>query len=237
MSALEILVRLSLTLASVCINIPGNVNRWASGAISLFAIGVTIELAIRPYANYLVRRALLGSGALVTIFITAGLLLNVTPWGLTRVSWNFAWLIFSVCVLWRRRKLRSDWKRPIIRVNFFGVSIVLTAFILVGALILALAGVRNSDEQSRLSFSTVTVDAHSVVVEINATSVSGNYEILAATATGVQRYSSGPFRIQAGSKGMVMKKSIPVKFAGRLVVSLEATANKYVLRQLIVVVK
>ena len=73
---------------------------WLTAPLSLLSIATTAELAVRPYAVNVVDRVLLGCGAVVTTLILLGIVLNLTPWGLTLATWNLAWLIVSAGVLW-----------------------------------------------------------------------------------------------------------------------------------------
>jgi hypothetical protein len=233
--AIEIAVRVLLILVSAGVSLSGSVNVWISGVVSLLGIAATVELMVRPYADYMVARVLLACGALATTLILVGLLLNVTPWGLTRTSWAITWLSFSFCVLWLRRRSRTNWNRPVIKMNFLIFSIIVAALILIGSVLVALAGVRDASRKPLLSFSLVSVTPKNVVVEISATSLSGRYSIITMQSNStVPRYSSMQFSVKAGSKGLTVKESVPIPTAGRWVVNLQDESDRRVVRELIV---
>ena len=102
MSRLEILFRAVLN-ACIAATIALGPSVWIATPLFLAGIAVTGELAVRPYARSGIERALLVCGATVTVLILIGLCLNLTPWGLTRGTWAFSWLLVSTAVLiWRR---------------------------------------------------------------------------------------------------------------------------------------
>ena len=197
----EVALRLAL-IAGLFGAILCNVSTWITAPLGLVSIAATSELAVRPYATNATNDFFLSCGATVTTFIIAGLGLSLTPWGLTRTTWSATSLdIISVGVLIRRRGARTSVKR----LSLTGVWplipwMVLASLILIVAVILALAGVRDWDEKPLLAFSVVSMSHDSAVVEIEATSITGKYRIMATSNTQkAVRYSSPLLTIRAGN--------------------------------------
>jgi hypothetical protein len=234
-SPLEVLVRLILIAGSVCINLDGHINVWVSGIVGLVTILATAELAVRPYGAKIFDRLLLMAGGLVATFIILGLLLNLTPWGLTLETWNAAWGAVSILVLIWRRGSRTHIVIPRGFINVFGLSVVVAVIIIIGAGVLAIDGVKKWDEKSVLSFSLVASSSTSVVTQINATSISGIYSITAFSKTNkASHYSSEPFSISAGSDGQMIRERIPVNAKGSWVIDLDSADGRNVVRELII---
>jgi hypothetical protein len=234
-SLLEVLVRLILIAGSVCINLDGHINVWVSGSVGLVSMFATAELAVRPYGAKVFERLLLMAGGLVTTFIILGLLLNLTPLGLTLETWNAAWGVISVLVLIWRRGNRTHVVIPRKFVNVFSLSMVVAIIIIIGAGVLAIDGVKKCDEKSVLSFSLVSSSSTSVVTQINATSISGSYSIAAFSQTNAaSHYTSRPFSISAGSDGQMIRERIPVKAKGPWVIDLDSADGGKVVRELII---
>lgn len=235
MSLLEVLIRLILIAGSACINLDGHINVWISGIVGLVSILATAELAVRPYGAKVFDRLLLMAGGLITTFIILGLLLNLTPLGLTLETWNAAWGVISVSVLIWRRGNRTQIVVPKGFVNVFSLSVVVAIIIIIGAGVLAIDGVRKWDEKSVLSFSLVSSNSTSVVTQINATSISGSYSIAAFSQTNTaSHYTSRPFSISAGRDGQMIRERIPVKANGRWVIDLDSADGDKVVRELII---
>lgn len=235
MSPVEVLVRLILIAGSACINLDGHINAWVSGSVGLVSMLATAELAIRPYGAKVFDRLLLMAGSLVTTFIILGLLLNLTPWGLTLETWNAAWGVVSIFVLVWRRGDRTHIVIPRKFLNVFSLSIVIAIIIIIGAGVLAIDGVKKWDEKSVLSFSLVSSSSTSVVTQINATSISGSYSIAAFSQTNkASHYTSRLFSISAGSDGQMIRERIPVRTKGRWVIDLDSADGGKVVRELII---
>lgn len=235
MSLLEVLVRLILIAGSVCINLDGHVNVWISGSIGLVNMLATAELAIRPYGAKVFDRLLLTAGGLVTGFIILGLLLNLTPLGLTLGTWNAAWGVISIVVLIWRRGNRTHIAVPGRFFNVFSLSIVVAIIIIIGAGVLAIDGVKKWDEKPVLSFSLVSSSSTSVLTQINATSIDGSYTIAAFSRTNAaSHYTSRPFSISAGSDSQIIRERIPVRAKGPWVIDLDSAGGGRVVRELII---
>lgn len=238
MSALEVLVRLILIAGSACINLDDHINVWVSGSVGLVSILATAELAVRPYSARVFDRLLLMAGGLVATFIILGLLLNLTPWGLTLETWNAAWGVVSILVLIWRRGDRTHIVIPKKFVNVFSLSVVIAIIIIIGAGVLAIDGMKKWDEKSVLSFSLVSSSSTSIVTQINATSISGSYSIAAFSRTNkASHYTSRPFSVSAGSNGQMIRERIPVMVKGPWVIDLDSTDGGKVVRELIINVR
>jgi hypothetical protein len=232
---LEATLRVTL-IASLFGTIMYGVTVWIIAPLGLVAIAATAELAVRPYAANAADRLLLACGAVVTTLILIGLALNLTPWGLTKTTWNVAWLIVSIGVLsWRRTiatsitSIASRWAAA----RSYSVWIAAASLILVAAVILALAGVRIWDRKPVLAFSVVSRDNNSVVVEIEATSITGEYQIIATSpAPQALQYSSGPLTIKADGNGRQIRARVPLNVAGTWTIDLESAYNDTVVRWL-----
>jgi hypothetical protein len=232
-SALEVLVRLIVIGGSAGINLDGHLSTWISGSLGLVAMVATAELAVRPYGAKVFDRLLLIAGSLVVTLILLGVVLNVAPWGLTRGTWNAAWLVLSILVLFWRRGIRTRVILPGRFINVVSLSIVVAAAIIVGAGVLAINGVKKWDEKSILSFSLVSSSSTNITTEINATSVRGSYSIVAFSQTHKKsHYMSKPFSVSAGSSGETVQEQVPVKVRGPWVINLESAGK--VVRELIV---
>lgn len=235
MSVLEVLVRLLLIAGSSGINLDGHLSAWLSGIVGLVAMAATVELAVRPYAAKLFDRLLLMAGSLIAALIVLGFVLNLTPWGMTLETWNVAWAALGLLVLcWQRR---SRTVLPKVPLNVVTMSIVVAGVIIVGAGTLAISAVNKWDGKPVLAFSEVSASATSVITEIDATSVSGSYSIVAfpqASKTKNSRYTSKPFSISAGTGGQTIQEQVPVAVKGTWVIDLEPAHGGTVLRELIV---
>jgi hypothetical protein len=233
--AREVAVRLLLILGSAGINLDGQANPWVSGIISLASIAATAELAVRPYGSKVLDRLLLAAGGLVVTLILLGLLVNLTPLGLTRGTWNIAWAALSIFVLFWRRDSRTEVSFRRIPINALSLSIVAAAAIIAGAAALAASGVHKWEGQSTLSFSLAAVSSTVVTTEINATSVSGGYSIVAFLQSHKQtHYTSKPFELTADRSGATVREQVPIGARGRWVIDLEPAGGGTVLRELIV---
>jgi hypothetical protein len=210
----EIALRLIL-IASLFAAIFSGVTVWLMAPLGLIAIAATTELAVRPYSANSVDRLLLGCGAVVTAFIVIGLALNLTPWGLTKTTWNAAFLVVSIGVLIWRREIRTNFGWPAAEMRSLGGWMVAASLMLVAAGIVTLAGVQRSDQQPVLAFSVVSESTNAVVVEMEATSITGSYQIT-ATSKGpkARTYSSALFTVNAGSDGEQIRKRVPISIAG-----------------------
>jgi hypothetical protein len=236
---LEVTLRLVL-IAGLLAVIAASPAVWVTAPVALVAIAATAELAVRPYGADPASRLLLACGALVTVLILAGLALNVAPWGLTRLTWGAAWLVISVAVLVWRRHSGTDlaWLsrlRPTGRPGgpglAMGLWITAAAVILVAAVVLAQAGVRNWDRRPVLAFSVVSRDTRAVVVQVQATSVTDRYQIV---ATGPGHYTTPYFTVAAGGTGTQVRKRVPLSRAGTWIIDLQSGGQTVRKLQLIV---
>lgn len=239
MPRLELLVR---AILNVCIAaaIGLGLTAWLAAPLFLVGIALTAELAMRPQARSGAEKILLICGAIVTAFILIGLLLNLTPWGLTRATWAVAWLVVSGAVLLRRRgyatsisidRLRSHVNRHWV-MGLYGVG-ALAIFAVAG--ILAMAGVRSSNQKPLLEFSLVSKSSSSVVVQIHAISTKATYQIVADSENHQARnYSSPIISVNAGPQGQTLNESVPVNVGGPWDISLSGVSGSYDTRELIV---
>jgi hypothetical protein len=210
-----------------------NVAVWITAALGLIAIAVTAELAVRPYATNAADRLLLSCGAAVTSLILIGLVLNLTPWGLTKTTWSSAWLIVSAGILIWRRERRTK-IRPLTAREWTLSAWVISASLIFGAAaVLAITGVRHANQQPDLAISVISRSAHTITVEIEATSTTGGYQI---TATSNQkkahRYSSPVISVRAGGNGERIQERLPVNVAGIWTIDLLSADNGSMIRQL-----
>jgi hypothetical protein len=228
----EVALRLAL-IVGLCVAIMYDVTIWIAASLCLIAIAVTAELAVRPYATSAVDRLLLSCGAVVTTLILVGLGLNLTPWGLTQATWTVAWSILSIGVLAWRRRLRSDLGRPTARITSVGLWASLACLIIVGAGMLALAGVRHWNRQPVLAFSIVSTSADAVLVEIDATSITERYRIVAnSRVSGARQYFGAPLTIGSGGDGERVFMHVPINVPGVWIIRLESANNGRTLRWL-----
>jgi hypothetical protein len=227
----EIALRLAL-IASLFGAILCNVSAWITAPLGLVSIAATSELAVRPYATNAADRLLLGCGATVTTFIIIGLGLNLTPWGLARTTWSVTWLVISIGVLIRRRRVRTRIKRlPV--AGFWSLIpwMVFASLILIVAVVLALAGVRDWDEKPVLAFSVVSMSRDSAVVEIEATSITGKYRIMATSNTQkALQYSSPLLTIRAGGSEEQVRERVLLNAAGTWTIDLQSADSGTVVR-------
>jgi hypothetical protein len=244
-SRLEVTLRLVL-IAGLPAVIAASPAVWVTAPVALVAIAATAELAVRPYGADPASRLLLACGALVTVLILAGLALNLLPWGLTRLTWAAAWLVISVAVLVWRRHSATDltWLTRLKSVGrlkslgrpggpglAMGLWITAAAVILAAAAVVAQAGVRNWDRKPVLAFSVVSRDTQAVVVQIQATSVTDRYQIV---ATGPGHYTTPYFTVAAGGTGTQIRKRVPLSRAGTWIIDLQSGGQTVRKLQLIV---
>ena len=226
---LEAAARLAL-IAGLAAAITLGSTVWVTAPLGLLAIAAMAELAVRPYAASPADRFLLGCGAVVTVLILAGLALNLTPWGLTRATWTGTWLLVSVGVLVWRRDLHTHIRWPGAWMKSSGIWAILASVILVFAVVVALAGVRRWDQRPALAFSVVSQTSSAVVVEIDATSTTGEYEILARSDTYPGRYASASVDLDAGGGGLRLRERLPVSTSGAWTIDLRSVARKVTVR-------
>jgi hypothetical protein len=224
----ELILRLT-SISSPLIAIAYNASMWITAPLSLIALAATAELAIRPYATNAADRLLLGCGAIVVVFIVIGLILNLTPWGLTTTTWSASWLAISLGVLIWRRGFRTGIGWPAAEIRSLGVWVILTSLILTAAVVVALAGLRAWNKKPLLALSVVSKNQHSVVVEIEANSIKGAYQIVAtSTAPSSHQYSSKILYIDAGANGERVQERIPINISGAWKINLESPNNMVV---------
>ncbi len=235
MPVLEVLVRLLLIAGSAGINLDGHLSVWLSAAVGLAAMVATVELAVRPYGATLFDRLLMMAGSLLAALILLGVVLNFTPWGMTLETWNVAWAVLGLLVLFWRRQSRTQVRLPKIPINVLSLSIVLAAAIIIGAGALAISAVRKWDGKPVLAFSLVSSSATTITTEIDATSVSGRYSIVAfPQVRKTSRYTSKPISVSAGTGGQTIQERVPVSAKGTWVIDLEPADGGTVIRELIV---
>jgi hypothetical protein len=238
-SRLEIFSRAVLN-AGIVAAIASGLSAWIAAPLFLVGVAATGELAMRPYARNGVDRVLFICGATVTALILIGLCLNLTPWGLTRGTWAFSWLVVSSAVLvWRRAsatfipvdRIRLYCARHWL-VGLYGLAAI-AIFIVAG--VIAMSGVRIWNQKPMLAFSLVSKNSSTVVVKIDAISTNGTYRIVASSGSPhAQRYSSPPISVSAGAKGQALNESVPVNVSGRWTIYLNAVNGSTGLRELIV---
>ena len=225
----------SALIAGLFGSVAASLAAWITAVLGFAAIAATAELATRPYAANLIDKLLMGSGAVVTAFIIVGLGLTLTPWGLTRTTADVAWLVLSLGVLIWRRQLGTRITLPAAEIRSLGIWVILAGVILAGGAALAAAGVRHWNQRPALAFALVSKNANSVVVEIEATSVTGRYQIVASSKVhGAQQYSSPLLRINAGGDGERLREQVPINIAGAWTIDLQSADDSSVVRYLIV---
>jgi hypothetical protein len=217
------------------VNLDGHVNPWISGIISLISIAATVELAVRPYGSKVADRLLLAAGGLIVTLVLLGLALNLLPWGLTRGTWNITWALLSILVLFWRRGALTGIRFPRIPINVLSLSIAAAAVIIAGAAALAASGVHKWEGQPALAFSLAGVSSTGVATEIDATSVSGSYNIVSMYQFDKHTYyTSKPFEVTADQNGTTLREQVPVAGKGRWVIYLYQAGSSKALRELIV---
>jgi len=238
-SRLEVFLRAVLN-ACILVTIALGLSAWISTPLFLAGVAVTGELAVRPYARNAVDRVLLICGSTIVALILIGLFLNLTPWGLTRGTWAFSWLVVSSAVLiWRRASGASIAADRIRRycarhwlTGLYGIAAV-AIFVVAG--IIAMSGVRAWSQKPMLAFSLVSKNSSVVVVRIHAVSTNGTYRIVAESGNPhAHLYSSPAILVSAGAKGEAFNESVPVNVSGRWTIYLNAINGSTGLRVLIV---
>jgi hypothetical protein len=228
----EVMLRMALIIGLLAAS-AYSVTVWIIAPLGLLAIAVTAELAVRPYATNAADRLLLGCGAVVTAFILVGLALNLTPWGLTRTTWTLAWLAGSIGILIWRRRLGTRIGLPTARIRTQSFWMISAAVISAAAVALAIAGVRHSSKQPVLAFSVVSTGLDAVLVEIDATSVSGQYQITASSSNKkANEYFSPLLKVNAANGSKRIRESVPVNVTGTWTINLRSADNNQTIRQL-----
>jgi hypothetical protein len=230
----EIALRLTLAVSLFCAVVYNQIY-WLTAVLGLMAIIATAELAVRPYASNAIDKLLIGSGTVVVTLIIIGLSLALTPWGLNRITVGVVWLVVSLVVLGCRRRLRTSIQLPIIEMSSLSVWVVSASLILAVGIVLALAGVRYWNQRPALAFSVVAKSTNSVMVEIEATSLTGRYHIVADSKTqGARRYFSSLLTIKADGKGEILQERVPINIAGSWTIDLQSAVDDSVVRLLTV---
>jgi hypothetical protein len=230
----EIALRLTLSVG-LAVAIAYHVAVWLTTPLGFLAIAATAELAVRPYAKNSIDRLLLSCGAVVTALILIGLVLNLTPWGLTSMTWAVAWAILSIGVLGWRRRLGTNIRRPEATLISLSPWFLSASLIFVVAGILALAGVRQWNRQPVLALSLVSTSSNAIIIEIDSTSINKKYRIVATSkVAGARRYSSAPFTVKSTGNGAHILEHVPINVAGAWRVGLEQANSSTTVRLLIV---
>lgn len=231
----EVAIRLGLnvgaTLAIAC-----GVSVWLSAPLMLLALAAACELAVRPYGHQSADRLLLSAGALVTVTILLGLLLNFLPWGLTRGTWAVTQLLVgSSIIFWRRDE------RTVLPARIWSASVAIwgaglaSAFIFVAAGYIAQAGARTWDQKPALALSLISQSRKSFVVQIDATSVTGKYRIEATLNRAARgRHLTAIVSIDAASGARTIQEQVNVSEPGRWTVTLRPENGSYGKRSLVV---
>lgn len=215
MQRLELVARV-LLMTGFCAAIWSGVTVWLEVPLALIAITATTELAVRPYAANAADRLLLGCGAIVTALIIIGLGLNLLPWGLTKTTWNIAWLALSTGVLAWRRGLSTGFVWPLPQTRALSGWLIAAALIIAAAVAVSVVGVQHWDQKPLLAFSVVSESNNSVVVEIEATSMSGTYQITALPQPSEKTsYESAPFTVNAASGSEQLRERVPIDVPGK----------------------
>jgi hypothetical protein len=233
----EIALRSAL-IAGLFGSVAASLAPWITAVLGFAAIAATAELAIRPYAANAIDKLLMGSGVVVTAFIIVGLGLTLTPWGLNRITADVAWLVLSLGVLFWRRQLGTTITLPAAEVRSLGLWVVLAGVVLAVGVVLAAAGVRHWNQRPALAFAVVSKSHGSVVVEIEATSVTGRYQIEAKSkVNGAQAYSSPTLTVNAGGDGERLQERVPINISGAWTINLQSADDAAIVRYLIVNVR
>ena len=228
----EVTLRLALIVALFAAIIFNNAV-WITAPLGLIAIAVTAELAVRPYATNAADRLLLSCGAVVTTLILIGLVLNLTPWGLTKTTWSSAWLIVSAGILIWRRECRTKIRPLNAKAWTLSAWMISASLIFGAAAVLAIAGVQHANRQPDLAFSVISRSAHAITVEIDATSTTGGYQITATSSQKkAHRYSSPVISVRAGGSGERIRESLPVNVPGIWTIDLQSADSGSIIRQL-----
>lgn len=215
-------------------------SAWILAPLFVVGVAMTGELALRPYARNGVGKILIICGATVVAMILIGLLLNLTPWGLTRATWAVSWFVVSTAVLYWHRTLSTsisiDRIRSSLRHHWVtGLYGVAALAIFIFAYVLAMSGVRIWSQKALLEFSLVSNSSSSVAVKIHAVSTDGTYRIVAESGSRhARRYSSPPIVVNAGANGQTLNENVPINVAGRWNIYLSAIDGSKGSRQLIV---
>ena len=235
MSWPEVALRLALNVAIAAAIVFG-LAAGVCAPLVLLGAGATAELAVRPYASNMADELLLGCGAIITVLILIGLCLNLTPWGLTRGTWAVAWLIVSGAVLaWRSVLGIGRIRLSVTRINSISLWVFAALLVFIAAGAIAMAGVHSWDQRPVLAFSLLSKSTSAVVVEVDATSTTGTYNIVATSdSPGAHHYFSPPVVVRANARGQALKRSVPINVSGRWTIYLDSVRGPSHLRELIV---
>jgi hypothetical protein len=86
-----------------------------------------------------------------------------------------------------------------------------------------------------LAFSLLSKSTSAVVVEVDATSTTGTYNIVATSdSPGAHHYFSPPVVVRANARGQALKRSVPINVSGRWTIYLDSVRGPSHLRELIV---
>jgi hypothetical protein len=212
-----------------------NLAGWITATLGFVAIITIAELAVRPYAANAIDKLLMGTGAVVTALIIIGLGLTLTPWGLNRITADVAWLVVSLAVLTWRRGLKTNIQLPTAEMRSLSIWAASASLILVVGVIFAAAGIRHWNQRPALAFSLSSKRTGSVVVEIEATSVTGRYQIVADSKVhGAHHYLSSLLTVKAGGDGERLRERVPINIPGVWTIYLQSADDHSVVRLLIV---
>lgn len=231
----EVVLRLALMVGLFGV-VAYNLTGWITAVLGFVAIITTAELAVRPYAPSAIDKLLMGSGAVVTTLIIIGLGLTLTPWGLNRITVDVAWLAMSLAVLGWRRRLRTNIQLSMAEISSsLRIWVASASLILAVGVVLALAGVRHWNQRPALAFSLVSKSTNSVLVQVEATSTAGRYQIVADSKVhGAHQYASSLLTIKAGGEGEHLQERVPVNIPGVWTIHLQSADDHSIVRTLIV---
>ncbi len=223
MSRLEVTLRVVL-LAGLLAVIAASPTVWLTAPVALVAIAATIELAVRPYAaDAAAAAAGLRSGGDRTHPGRPGAEPAAVGADPGHLGGGLAGDQRGRADLAADSATDLSWLARPGRAGGLGLWMAAAAVILAGAVLLALAGVRNWDRKPVLAFSVLSRTAQAAVVQVQATSMTNRYQIVATRpGQAAGQYASPYFMVRAGGSGIQVRKRVPLNGDGTWNIDLQA---------------
>lgn len=205
---LDLLARVVLVIAAAVVAATG-LSRPAATVLAVLAAAAVTERLVRLRRRDALDAVLTGVGGLLIGVILLGLVLDVIPGGLTRVSWSVGSAVLGLTVLgWCHRRPGTCAvdlsNRPrAATVGWYTAALGLT----VGAIVISVTSA-NAGEARPLQLFVQDIGSGHADVVVRGGASPGRYELFTQTGA-TKELLRGPFRVAAG-QSVTARVALPV---------------------------